>query len=81
MPRHLHAADFLFIGVLGKILQTGPPFKEHGFTYQFEPWSELQVRVLEHRFQLVGRDILGVLDLIGIGRHVDRSLGEENVID
>ena len=78
----LHSPDLRLIHVLFQApVQVLPPFKHHGLADQLEPWSELELVVLEHLLQLSLGDVLRSLHFVWIDFQVDVGLDEENVID
>lgn len=58
-----------------------PPLKEHRVADELEPRRELEAGILELLLELLGRDVLGRLDLVRAGRQVDIGLDEENVVN
>lgn len=77
----LHSPDVLLIGILRQVLETCPPLKKHSLADKFEPRSELQLWILEHRFQFVGSNVSRISDLIWVGLEANWSLNKQDVID
>lgn len=58
-----------------------PPLEQHRVADELEPRGELEVGLLEHLLQLIGGDVAGVADLVGVDLEVDVGLDEKDVVD
>jgi hypothetical protein len=81
-----HYSHSHYLAVADQLLHTSltqmlPPPEKERVAYQLEPRRERQLSVLEHCLQLVGRDVFGILHLVGVLVDVDRGTDEEDVVD
>lgn len=78
----LHTTNLLFVHVLVQArVEVLPPLKEHRVADELKPRGELEVGLLKQFLELLGCDILCVLNLVGAGVEVDVGLDEKNVVD
>lgn len=61
--------------------EMAPPLEQHRVADELKPRCELQAGLFEHLLELVGRDILGVADFVGVDIEIDVRLDEKNVVD
>ncbi len=81
-PGPSHPPNLRLVRVLVQTaIQVLPPLKQHRVAYQLEPWCELQAAILEHRLQLVLRDVACVLDFVGVCFVINIRLNNEYVVD
>lgn len=77
-----HAPNLLLVGVILQArVEMLPPLKQHRVADELEPGGELQSGVGEELLELVRRNVLGGLDLVGAGIEVDVGFDEEDVVD
>lgn len=77
-----HPPNLLLVLVLLQArIEMVPPLKEHRVADELEPRRELEAGVLKLLLELLGRDVLGRLDLVRAGRQVYIGLDEENVVN
>ena len=77
-----HSADLLLVHVLVEAaVQALPPLEEHRVADELEPRGELQRRVVKELLELLGRDVLCGLNLVGAGVKVDIRLDKEDVVN
>lgn len=84
LHRHasLHAPDVLLVQVLIEAgVEVRPPLKQHRLANKLEPGRELEARVFEELLKLIGRNVLGVANLVEVGVKIDIGLDEKDVID
>lgn len=66
----------LILVLLQARIQVLPPFKEERVAYKLEPRGKLECRVVEHGFQLVCCNVLGISHFVFIRYDVDIGLDE-----
>lgn len=76
-PIRLHSSYLLLIHVLLEaLIQVFPPFEEQRMADEFEPRGKLKRRIVEHRLQSIGSNILGVSDFVQVRLEVDIGFDE-----